>query len=53
MLRVSYIKDESIEQRPKKKHVPLYKDPVFMAQLKRSFFEDHNRKIQALAKQRP
>lgn len=41
----SYI-TEVIQTAPKNK-VPMFKDPVFMAELRRSFINDHNKKIKA------
>lgn len=40
MLKLIHIQEEK-----GKKKIPKYKDPVYMAELRRSFIEDHNRKI--------
>lgn len=41
----SYITE--VKQDVPKKQVPMYKDPVFMAELRRSFINDHNKKIKS------
>lgn len=44
MLKVAHIREEEI-QGVAPKRLPLYKDPVFMAQLAKDFIRDHNAKF--------
>lgn len=46
-MQLAYSAITEVKQVKPKKRVPMYEDPVFMAELRRSFIAGHNRKIKS------
>lgn len=44
-MKIVHLSEET--SKPVSKKLPMYKDPVFMANLRREIIADHNKKIRA------
>lgn len=46
-MKIIHSKVSDVKTEQNLKRIPMYKDPVFMAELRKSFIDDHNKKIKS------